>query len=202
MKKDTKNEIIKVAKALFNERGYNHVTTQNIADAIGISKGNLNYHFDKKEAIIEAVVEEMHSHYIKPQTPTTLDELNARFLHTQEMITENAFYFWDYTQLAQMSSRIKEIQHKVIGNNYALFDESFKLLNKEEILLDEEYPGQYGQVIQAVVLTCTYWTPHSRFVKSMETNGGFLGCVWAVIYPLLTEKGKAQYNAIKHTFQQ
>ena len=63
MRKNTKLEILRVAKELFNERGYNDVSTQNIADAMGISKGNLNYHFNKKEDIIEAVVEEMHSHY-------------------------------------------------------------------------------------------------------------------------------------------
>ena len=45
MRNNTKAEIIEVAKKLFNERGYNDVSTQSISDAMGISKGNLNYHF-------------------------------------------------------------------------------------------------------------------------------------------------------------
>lgn len=57
MGKNVKLEIIQEAKKLFNEHSHNEVSTQDIADAIGISKGNLNYHFKRKEDIIEAVAE-------------------------------------------------------------------------------------------------------------------------------------------------
>lgn len=190
MRKNIKSEIIQTAKKLFNESGYNDVSTQNIADAMGISKGNLNYHFKRKEDIIEAVVEEMHSHYVKPSPPTTLEELNTLFLRVQAVAKENAFYFWNYTQLAQMSERIREIQRTVIENNYSLFSEALNLLNQAGSLQDEEYPGQYEQIIQIIMLTCTYWTPYSRIEKTVEAKGDFLDCVWGIIYPLLTDKGK------------
>lgn len=77
---------------------------------------------------MEAVVEEMHSHYVKPEPPSTLEELNKLFLRTREVARENAFYFWHYTQLAQTSEKIKNIQSKVIKNNYVLFSEAFNIL--------------------------------------------------------------------------
>lgn len=192
MRKNIKSEIIQTAKKLFNERGYNDISTQNIADAMGISKGNLNYHFKRKEDIIEAVVEEMHSHYVKPAPPTTLEELNALFLRVQAVAKENAFYFWNYTQLAQMSERIREIQRTVIENNYSLFSQALELLNEDDSLQDEEYPGQYEQIIQIIMLTCTYWTPYSKIEKNTDAKGDFLDCVWGIIYPLLTDKGKRE----------
>lgn len=198
MRKNTKLEILRVAKELFNERGYNDVSTQNIADAMGISKGNLNYHFNKKEDIIEAVVEEMHSHYERPPVPATLAELNAHFLRVQKVTTDNAFYFWHYTQLSQLSERIRNIQSTVSGNNRALFSEAFRLLEQEGILQGEEYPGQYEHIIRVVMLACTYWTPHSRLVKSAGANDGFLANVWSIIYPILTDQGKKQYLADFH----
>ena len=139
----------------------------------------------------------MHSHYVKPQTPASLEELIAHFLRAQEVAKENAFYFWHYTQLAQMSERIREIQNTVIGNNFTLFSEAFKLLNESGVLQDEEYPGQYEQVIRVVMLACTYWTPHSRLEERIGTKGDFLDCVWAIIYPLLTDEGKVQYRALQ-----
>lgn len=199
MRKNIKLEIIQAARKLFNERSYNEVSTQDIANVMGISKGNLNYHFKRKEDIIEAVVEEMHSHYVKPEPPATLEELNEHFLRVQKVAKENGFYFWHYTQLAQTSEKIRSIQSKVIKNNYVLFSEAFKLLNKNGSFRDEQYPGQYIQLIQALMLICTHWTPHSKLVESLETKGDFLDCVWAVIYPLLTETGKIQLKVLKNT---
>lgn len=199
MRKNVKQEIIQAAKKLFNERGYNEVSTQDIANAMGISKGNLNYHFKRKEDIIEAVVEEMHSHYVKPEPPATLEELNEFFLRSQKVVKENAFYFWHYTQLAQTSEKIKNIQSKVIKNNDALFLEAFKLLNESGSFRNEEYSGQYKQLIQAIMLICIHWIPHSKLVEGMGANEDFLDCVWAIIYPLLTDEGKIQFKALKST---
>lgn len=197
MRKNIKSEIIQLSKKLFNERGYNEVSTQDIADAIGISKGNLNYHFKRKEDIIEAVVEEMHSHYVKPKPPTTLEELNTLFLRVQKVAKENAFYFWHYTQLAQMSKRIREIQNTVIRNNTMLFSEAFQQLYEAGSLQGEEYSRQYDQLTQAIMLACTYWTPYSKLEETIDTKGDFLDCAWSIIYPLLTEQGKAQFKVLK-----
>lgn len=202
MRKDIKLEIVRVSKKLFNERGYNEVSTQDIANAMGISKGNLYYHFKRKEDIIEAVVEEMHSHYVESKSPATLEELNTLFLRVQKVIKENAFYFWHYTQLAQMSERIREIQNTVIANNFKLFSDALKLLNESGSLQSEEYPSQYEQIARSIMLACTYWTPFSKLEERVETKGDFLDCVWGMIYPLLTEQGKIRYSALKITASQ
>jgi len=51
-RKNTKEHIVDVAIALFNERGTAAVSTNHIAEAAGISPGNLYYHFRNKEEII------------------------------------------------------------------------------------------------------------------------------------------------------
>lgn len=58
-----KDVILEVARTLFNERGVNAVTTNHIAAEMGISPGNLYYHYRNKEDIIltlfERLVEEV-----------------------------------------------------------------------------------------------------------------------------------------------
>lgn len=56
-RRSTKAHIVDVAIALFNERGTAAVSTNHIADAAGISPGNLYYHFRNKEEIILHVYE-------------------------------------------------------------------------------------------------------------------------------------------------
>lgn len=57
----TRDRILEKALALFNERGTGAVTTNHIAAAIGISPGNLYYHFRNREEIIRNIFEMMEA---------------------------------------------------------------------------------------------------------------------------------------------
>ncbi len=54
-KQSTKERILGSCRDLFNERGPDAVTTAEIAAAVGINEGNLYYHFQRKEMILEAL---------------------------------------------------------------------------------------------------------------------------------------------------
>ena len=56
-KSGTRERVLQVALALFNERGADRVTTAEIAQAAGINEGNLYYYFQKKEQLVLALFE-------------------------------------------------------------------------------------------------------------------------------------------------
>ena len=52
---DTRDKIFTVALDVFAERGYEKATLREIADRLGVTRPALYYHFASKEAILEAV---------------------------------------------------------------------------------------------------------------------------------------------------
>ena len=57
----TQNLILEAAVALFNQYGVAKVSSNNIARACNISKGNLHYHFKNKQSIIHSIYDQFSS---------------------------------------------------------------------------------------------------------------------------------------------
>lgn len=54
---ETRSEILRVALQLFTERGYEGASIRDIAEALGMTKSSLYYHFAGKDAILAAVMD-------------------------------------------------------------------------------------------------------------------------------------------------
>lgn len=52
----TRDQIVEAADLLFYERGFEGASFTDIADAVGISRGNFYYHFKSKDDILDAVI--------------------------------------------------------------------------------------------------------------------------------------------------
>ncbi|MDN8292352.1 TetR/AcrR family transcriptional regulator [Acinetobacter baumannii] len=120
----TKDRILQISLQLFNERGERSVTTNYIAAELGISPGNLYYHFRNKHEIIKEL---MHQYQVETLEMLSLPE--DRPLTTNDKIN----YFqvlsgqlWNYRFIH------RDVYHLVESN------EDFKKI----------YPRFAGQVMQ------------------------------------------------------
>jgi len=55
--KTTPDQIIEAADQLFYQRGFEHTSFSDIANAVQISRGNFYYHFKSKDKILDAVIQ-------------------------------------------------------------------------------------------------------------------------------------------------
>lgn len=191
MKRDTRGEILAVAKALFNEKGFNEVGIRDIAQALGISNGNVTYHFKKKEDMVEALLFQEEGAGEGPknrEAPRTLEELGAFIFNMQQVVQENAFYFWHYTQLSQLSPQIHAGQKERYRQNALLLGEAFRALHGQGLMRGEGFGGEYETVIDALLLASVYWIPFGKLKN--EEPGSYQAHAWGLIHGLLTEKGR------------
>jgi AcrR family transcriptional regulator len=56
---ERRSELIACAQKLFYSKGYESTSVRDIVDEVGVAKGTFYYYFDSKQAILEAVVEEL-----------------------------------------------------------------------------------------------------------------------------------------------
>ena len=55
--KERRNEILDVAETLFGTKGFDHTSTNDILNEVGIARGTLYYHFKSKEDILNAMID-------------------------------------------------------------------------------------------------------------------------------------------------
>ncbi|MBE6021018.1 MAG: TetR/AcrR family transcriptional regulator [Firmicutes bacterium] len=156
--KGTREKILLEAKHQFNKKGYNSVSIKDIADALGISKGNLTYYFKKKEDIVEAILE-MPTDQTPPSAPRTYEELTAFFEDMQSVVENNAFYFLHHAQLSQLSDYIRRKQSEVYTINCKKLLSCFEKLKDQGIFREEAFEGEYKCIIDSLLISCIYWLP-------------------------------------------
>ena len=125
MASTTKEKIVLKGKKLFNQNGFGATTLYQIAQALGISRGNLTYYFKTKEALLVVITEEMTAQYgVKMATfqfPSWENTNNAtKAFH--ELQQEYAFIFMDKQVMAfpfvkKQIEQIKQTKKKCICLN-------------------------------------------------------------------------------------
>ena len=60
---NTKKEILEAALELFSVQGFEATSISQIAGAVGIRKASLYSHFENKQAILDALVQELLEQY-------------------------------------------------------------------------------------------------------------------------------------------
>ncbi|MCO4812629.1 MAG: TetR/AcrR family transcriptional regulator [Gammaproteobacteria bacterium] len=117
MKGDTRNRILVASLLLFNEQGEPGTTTNEIADEVDISPGNLHYHFRKKEQVVTALLDEFQADARRVLQPPSGDLVTIddfwMFLHL--LLECTAAYRFLFRDLESLSERYPGVR-RVLGH--------------------------------------------------------------------------------------
>lgn len=117
-KMSRKLEILQSARKLFNESNTQAVTTNHIAKAMGISPGNLHYHYKNREEIIRLLYTQMREKMTLSieELPKTLKELEE---HQKILIGIQWEYRFFFREILFLLSRDEILEKQYITDTVA-----------------------------------------------------------------------------------
>ncbi|MCU4586538.1 TetR/AcrR family transcriptional regulator [Acinetobacter nosocomialis] len=116
----TKDRILQISLQLFNERGERSVTTNHIATELGISPGNLYYHFRNKHEIIKELmyqyqVETLEMLSLPEDRPLTTNDKINYFQVLSGQLWNYRFIHRDVYHLVESNEDFKKIYPRFAG---------------------------------------------------------------------------------------
>ena len=114
MSGNTRNRILVASLLLFNEHGEPKTTTNQTADELDISPGNLHYHFRRKEQVVDALLDEFQADARRVlQAPRDVDITIDDFWVFLHLLLESTaayrFLFRDLESLAESYPRVRRV---------------------------------------------------------------------------------------------
>jgi len=200
----TREKILQTALKLFNMNGLSQVTIRQIAMEMGISSGNLNYHFKKKEEIIEALYFEMVAVFDERVDTLNADVFTLPYVYQEmkksmERMVAYKFIWIDLYHLLRAFPRINkhflEVWHKRKAGSILLYSK----LAQDGIMRPEKFEGEFEQLATRMINLSDGWLNATVLYgkkvtkKILEEN---LGLLFGLLFPYLTEEGEGVFGGV------
>ena len=167
---NTREKILDTALTLFNNYGTSEVSTNHIAQACGISPGNLYYHFRDKQDIIRQLFECMYAvwdqglplpHDRKP----TLDDLKTVVEANYQIIWRYRFAYRELVALLRNDAELRQGFLAVRQRGFDGFYELFNAFVTAGVLRAPDDPQALHDLQEICWLISEFW------LTSLEVNG-------------------------------
>lgn len=177
----TRDRILECALNLFNQEGEPNVSTLEIANEMGISPGNLYYHFHGKEPVILELFERFQNDMAPLLDPPLDVELGAEdywlFLHLiVERLAQYRFLFQDLSNLAGRLPKLARGIRQWLNQLKRTLATLLARLKAEGQLLSETQ--SLGQLVEQTTMTLLFSLDYQRIV-------GADGEVRLVVYQIM-----------------
>jgi AcrR family transcriptional regulator len=156
----TREKILHTALAMFNELGEPSVATTSIALEMGISPGNLYYHYRSKEAIVEdlfsAFRRDIETTLAAPEERLPNAEDCWLFLHfVFETIWKYRFIYRDLNDLIARYHVVKAQFRRILGHKIRVAEQILAGLVKAGQM--RAGPQEISTLAENIVLVASYW---------------------------------------------
>ena len=119
-----RQRIVAAAGQLFYQQGYENTSFTDIADAVGISRGNFYYHFKGKDEILNAVIESRASGIgqLLQEWDAKYSDPRQRILRYIDMLTDNQENIKNHgCPIGSLCTELAKLNHEMLHNASTMF---------------------------------------------------------------------------------
>ena len=199
----TQDKIIKKAIDLFNQKGVGAVRVHDIANHVGISPGNLTYHFKTKKELMMAVFQEMRTGLAEKAEVNQTHVENAEwgevlryYFHFQ---IKYRFFNRDILEIINIVPEIRNAYQKQLKQIIGFSKKSIDIYVQNGYMKPEDHEGQYLTLVQNGLAILTSWLIQWEVLgeEQIDITGGILSVI-ELHYPYFTEEGLPIYYKTKN----
>lgn len=198
----TKEKIIQTAVSMYNESGTQNVTSRHIASEIGISHGNLDYHYNKREDLMRAIYEKMRAemsefYFLNVKECNAFEQFHKLVLHLDEFQLKYRFFNLDVLEISRSYPKVSELLQETLElrkNQMTVFFDEFV----QEGLIVQNPENGYERLKHIIRIIITFWLPQQEVLTSYKSPqlGVMPRYIWELILPYMTPKGRAEYEKV------
>ena len=192
MRPSLREDIITTATGLFNEQGYQNVSMRAIAAALGISVGNLTYHFPKKQDIFRSIMERNYHVTITREEVTTLVQFHTMLKKMLDSLEINAFYFRDPSVMPLNAQGERDV-----ADLYTMTLDALESLQRKGLFRSDLSHAHWENTAKVLMLSHIGWIHPSQSFSAVQgmTATQFLRAHWSLLEPYFTPAGQAEFQA-------
>lgn len=160
MARHTSERILDSSLAMFNAQGEPNVTTNHIADELGISPGNLYYHFRNKDDIVERLFSRYEARIddalLVPQDRLpNLEDIWLQLHLVFECLWEYRFLYRDLVDILARNRKLKLRFARIMTRGSASAAEMMQGLTRAGVM--RASTGEIQALAENVLLIATFW---------------------------------------------
>lgn len=200
----TKDKILSKALELFNEKGYNNITTRHIAAGLNISAGNLHYHFKHSEDIIKILFSELILKMdvllndLQKIENKTLEDLYHFTFSIYEVFYSFRFIFMNFFDILKHIPVIESQYESINMSRKEEFQVIFKGFQKNNIFRNNVPDFILKSLTTQIFIIADNWIIHNRLAFKLNEDEAikhYALIQMNLFYPLLTEEQQKLYEA-------
>lgn len=190
----TKDKILQAALDCYNEEGLRVVTTRTIANRLGISVGNLHYHFKHTEDIITALFEKMAKEYdellsyMRQMTLHDLSSMNEVFNSSFGLITKYKFVFLHFVELSNWVPAVLTLYTELVERQKIQLLEIFMAFIDKGIFRDDLPDFVWRGLARQIFIVSDFWLSNNELTDRLTGQAAaasYRNFMHSVFYPYL-----------------
>ena len=207
--KQTPERILDTSLAMFNAQGEPNVTTNHIADELGISPGNLYYHYRNKDDIVEQLFARYEARMDQAMLVPDgrLPNLEDVWLQLHLVFESMWMYRFLYRDLVDILSRNRKLKQRfarILTRASQSTTAVLKGLAEAEIL--RATPDEISATAENVLLVATFWLNYNAVrgarpdpAQEELTHGIYQ--VMLLIAPFLRDAERVHLNTLAQAYR-